>query len=118
MSENNRLPKYYASPVDYEAWRNGYMPPSEHILIHKLSVGDVDVIGSAQNKNWGWWLVAFGDIHEDDYDEIYQLLSRAFQRARKRKKEVEQAEAESSALPENHGSPDDHGEGNTDKSSA
>lgn len=25
------------SVVDYTAWNRGYMPPSEHILIHKLS---------------------------------------------------------------------------------
>lgn len=25
------------SPVDYDAWNRGYMPPSEHVLIDKLA---------------------------------------------------------------------------------
>lgn len=52
--------RYYASPVDYEAWRKGYMPPSEHILIHKLSVGEVKVVASSSIGGDGWWLVVGG----------------------------------------------------------
>lgn len=52
--------RYYRSPVDYEAWRKGYMPPSEHILIHKLHVGEVKVIASAEGGGSGWWLVVKG----------------------------------------------------------
>lgn len=33
MSEERKA----ASVVDYDAWNRGYMPPTEHILIHKLS---------------------------------------------------------------------------------
>lgn len=55
-------PRYYRSPVDYEAWRNGYMPPTEHVLIHKLSVGEVKVIAMSDygKDAGGWWLVVKG----------------------------------------------------------
>lgn len=49
--------RFYMSPVDYEAWRNGYMPPTEHVLIHKLSVGEVKVVACSDHGDTGWWLV-------------------------------------------------------------
>jgi len=95
-------PRYYRSPVDYEAWRNGYLPPSEHVLIHELSVGNVKVLASTQCDNWGWWLVVRGDMDQDDYEEIQAIISRALQRKfksdQKRKEEAEQIEAEQATV--------------------
>lgn len=53
-------PRFCRSPVDYEAWRNGYMPPSEHVLIHELSVGGTKVVASSAGSDTGWWLVVKG----------------------------------------------------------
>ena len=53
-------PRYYASPVDYEAWRKGYMPPSEHVLIHELSAEGAKVIASSSLGGSSWWLVVKG----------------------------------------------------------
>jgi hypothetical protein len=40
------------SVVDYDAWRKGYMPPSEHILIDKLAYrGDVIVPALKQARD-------------------------------------------------------------------
>lgn len=51
-------PRYYRSPVDYEAWRNGYMPPSEHVLIDALHRGEAKVISSIRLVGEiGWWFV-------------------------------------------------------------
>lgn len=50
------------SPVDYAAWSRGYMPPSEHVLIHHLQFDGARVVqsttigpGSSQV-----WVVALG----------------------------------------------------------
>lgn len=62
MSDKPPVPelRFYRSPVDYEAWRNGYTPPTEHVLIHHLSVGDVKVVASSACGGDGWWLVVKG----------------------------------------------------------
>lgn len=37
------------SPVDYDAWNRGYMPPSEHILIDQLAHRGACVVMSSDN---------------------------------------------------------------------
>lgn len=50
-------PRFCTSPVDYEAWRNGYAPPSEHILIDALHRGDAKVVVATGLDGLRWWLV-------------------------------------------------------------
>ncbi len=50
------------SPVDYDAWSRGYMPPSEHVLIHELTYEGAKVMASSHAaKNLSWWLVTKGE---------------------------------------------------------
>lgn len=51
-----------ASPVDYGAWRRGYMPPSEHMLIHALQFEDARVAASMNFNGSTWWFVHGGDM--------------------------------------------------------
>jgi|SRR6185312_4368343 len=54
-------PRYYLSPVDYEAWRKGYTPPSTHVLIHELMFNDAKPIMSSDSGGAGaWWFVVRG----------------------------------------------------------
>lgn len=46
------------SVVDYDAWRKGYMPPTEHSLVHELSHGTAQVIMSSTGGKSGYWLVS------------------------------------------------------------
>ena len=45
------------SVVDYQAWSNGYMPPSEHALIHSLQFEGAKVVSSMGLDNVQWWFV-------------------------------------------------------------
>lgn len=56
-----RETRFVASPVDYDAWRRGYMPPSEHILIDQLMFRGARPIMSMDMEGGGaWWLVIRG----------------------------------------------------------
>ncbi len=56
------------SPVDYDAWNRGYMPPSEHVLIHELIHEGAKVLCSDSASNgFSWWLVGKG---EHDIEEL------------------------------------------------
>ena len=50
-----------ASVVDYDAWKRGYMPPTEHILIDQLAYRGARVI---MMSDWGdkgaYWIVTRG----------------------------------------------------------
>lgn len=50
------------SVVDYDAWKRGYMPPSEHVLIDELSYRGAKVVSSSNGSKGGWWLVVRGDV--------------------------------------------------------
>ena len=50
------------SPVDYDAWERGYMPPSEHVLIDALVYRGARVKCSATGTKRGWWLVVQGEF--------------------------------------------------------
>lgn len=46
------------SVVDYEAWKRGYMPPSEHVLIDQLAYrGARVVLGSDWGDGGAFWVV-------------------------------------------------------------
>lgn len=71
-------PRFCLSPVDYEAWRNGYTPPSEHVLIDALHRGDAKVSASFSSKECGWWFVirgAEGGISRKRAEAIRSLLN-------------------------------------------
>jgi hypothetical protein len=56
-------PRFYPSPVDYEAWGKGYMPPSEHVLIDQLAYRGARVISSSDSgrpDGPAYWLVVRG----------------------------------------------------------
>lgn len=77
------------SPVDYEAWGNGYMPPSEHVLIHELMYGGASVYSSTQHSSGGFWLVTKGDPFSDEDDlKIFELLAQSMRRRISRKKDA------------------------------
>ena len=48
------------SPVNYQAWKAGYMPPSEHILIHNLIYEGARIVGSIDVNGSAFWLVVRG----------------------------------------------------------
>jgi hypothetical protein len=50
------------SPVDYDAWNRGYMPPSEHILIDALAYRGARVVMSQSTQNAEVWLVVKGQM--------------------------------------------------------
>ena len=50
------------SVVDYDAWKRGYMPPTEHVLIHELSHEGAKVIAMSSIGKGTWWLVVKGDL--------------------------------------------------------
>lgn len=52
--------KRVLSPVDYEAWRNGYMPPTEHILIDQLMHRGARVVFGSDMGDTSYWLVMRG----------------------------------------------------------
>lgn len=54
MSEQQRR----VGPVDYDAWRKGYMPPSEHVLIDQLAYRGARVIMATDFAEHGAiWIV-------------------------------------------------------------
>jgi len=58
MAETKHPP--VLSPVDYDAWRRGYMPPSEHILIDELSFRGARVVSASTGPSLSYWLVMKG----------------------------------------------------------
>jgi hypothetical protein len=50
------------SVVDYDAWKRGYMPPTEHVLIDELSYRGAKVVSASVGSDFGWWLVVKGDM--------------------------------------------------------
>lgn len=61
MGEVQQLPvKRVLSPVDYEAWGKGYMPPSEHVLIDQLQYRGARIILGSDMGETAYWLVMRG----------------------------------------------------------
>lgn len=50
-----------ASVVDYDAWRKGYLPPSEHVLIDALSYRGATVVQSSCGGEFSYWFVVKQD---------------------------------------------------------
>lgn len=82
--------------VDYDAWRRGYIPPSEHVLIDKLAFRGAKVVFSTMTSRKGqMWIVVEGDndlmTTIDDLLEFSEfLLSRKKARQTAQPESVEQ----------------------------
>lgn len=50
------------SPVNYKAWQEGYLPPSEHVLIHSLIYDGAKVLTSLRYEKFCFWVVTRGNI--------------------------------------------------------
>lgn len=46
--------------VDYAAWKRGYMPPSEHVLIDQLAYRGARVVLGSDWGSFGMWIVVRG----------------------------------------------------------
>lgn len=62
------------SVVDYDAWKRGYMPPSEHVLIDELSYRGAKVVCSSIGSSGGWWLVMKGEVDRKILTQISKQL--------------------------------------------
>lgn len=60
--------------VDYDAWRRGYMPPSEHVLIDKLAHRGARVKFSAHVTDTEWWIVSNGEFGIAEAEHIMKNL--------------------------------------------
>lgn len=63
-----------ATVVDYEAWKKGYMPPGEHILIHELSYEGARIVSSTAGSGFSWWLVVKGDFKPKRFRAVQRML--------------------------------------------
>lgn len=50
------------SPVNYEAWQDGYQPPGDHVLIHNLMYEGAHVVSSLALDGFGFWVVVRGTL--------------------------------------------------------
>ncbi len=71
--------RFYQSPVDYEAWAKGYLPPSDHLLIDELMFrGARPIMSSDNGKDGAWWFVIRGKFPGSKTRlAIYKLLCEA-----------------------------------------
>lgn len=61
--------------VDYDAWKRGYMPPSEHILIDQLAYRGATVNTSSDLGDCAFWIVTRGfRPHGEKMLKIYEML--------------------------------------------
>lgn len=64
------------SVVDYEAWRKGYLPPSEHILIDALSYREAKVLTGCDWGDFAFWIVVRGKRpRREVMKKIHELLT-------------------------------------------
>lgn len=91
MSEQKKIVKFpnrpHASPVDYEAWKRGYMPPSEHLLIHELTYEGAKVIGKSGFDGNEYWLVAKGQPFSDAFAINMFLMDQLLEMAKDHKEQ-------------------------------
>jgi hypothetical protein len=61
LRETNTRLSERQTPVDYDAWNRGYMPPSEHVLIDKLAYrGARVVLSTPLGRDRQMWVVLEG----------------------------------------------------------
>lgn len=64
-----------ASVIDYDAWKRGYMPPSEHVLIDQLAYRGATVNTATDLGDYAFWIVTRGfRPHGDKMMKVYELL--------------------------------------------
>lgn len=74
--------------VDYDAWKRGYVPPTEHQLIDDLAFRGARVVAASLGAQTGWYLVVKGPLL---WDEDFELVEMALSRMRKRNQELVRA---------------------------
>ena len=57
------LKQHIATVVDYDAWKRGYMPPSEHVLIDQLAYRGARVMMSSDFGDHGAIWIVMRDIN-------------------------------------------------------
>lgn len=61
--------------VDYAAWKKGYTPPCEHVLIDQLAYRGARVVSMSRvANNFSWWLVVNGDCNGRRLSQITRQL--------------------------------------------
>lgn len=61
--------------VDYDAWKRGYMPPSEHVLIDQLAYRGATVNTSSDLGDCAFWIVTRGfRPHGEKMFKIHEIL--------------------------------------------
>lgn len=74
--------------INYAAWEQGYVPPTNHRLMHALAYEGARVVGcSHMIEGDGWWIVAQGEPFASDEEReiMMMLIERQVARAKKRK---------------------------------
>lgn len=66
------------SPVDYDAWNRGYMPPTEHVLIDALAFRDAKVITMSSDSKGAIYVVTRGKPTDKRMRAILMQLLEAF----------------------------------------
>ena len=76
--------------VDYDAWKRGYMPPSEHLLIDQLAYRGARVNSMSDYGEYAFWIVVrWFSPHGSKMLEIYKILSQMAEEEIKAKKAEE-----------------------------
>lgn len=69
------------SPVDYDAWNRGYMPPTEHVLIDALAYRGAKVITMSSDSTGAIYVVTRGKPTDKRMRAILRELLAAFDEA-------------------------------------
>lgn len=69
------------SPVDYDAWSRGYLPPTEHVLIDELQFRGARVMAASHSEKSGYWLVVKGSLSRAARRKIIMFLTEQMEAA-------------------------------------
>lgn len=69
------------SPVDYDAWNRGYMPPTEHVLIDALSFRGAKVVTMSSGSDGSIYVVTQGKPLDTRTRAVLRQLLEVFEEA-------------------------------------
>lgn len=69
------------SPVDYDAWNRGYMPPTEHVLIDALSFRGAKVVTMSSGADGSIYVVTQGKPLDKHTRAVLRQLLEVFEEA-------------------------------------
>ena len=95
------LKQRIATVVDYDAWKRGYMPPSEHVLIDQLAYRGATVNTATDLGDYAFWIVTRGfRPHGDKMMKVYELLHEiVMDEIELKRAEIEKLKADEAAAP-------------------